>query len=97
MPMYVVLANYTEQGLRNIQESPSSGYRVEEAIESNGGKLKFMYLTLGQYDLVIVAEAPSDVEFATALLTMTRSGDMQTSTLKVFTPEEMARIISQVR
>ena len=73
MPSYVVLANYTDQGLRNIKEAPSSGYRVEEAIEMAGGRLSAMYLTMGQYDLVFMAEAPSDEAFATALLTMTKA------------------------
>ena len=73
MPSYVVLANYTEQGLRNIQEAPSSGYRVEDVVEKVGGRLTAIYLTMGQYDLVLLAEAPSDEAFATALLTMTKA------------------------
>ena len=97
MPSYIVLGNYTEQGLRNIQEAPSGGYRVEEAVEKVGGKLSAIYLTMGQYDLVLLAEAPSDEAFATALLTITKAGDMHTSTLKVFSSEEMTRIISNVR
>lgn len=96
MSTYVVLANYTDQGLRNIKEAPSGGFRVEEAIEKVGGRLSAVYLTMGLYDLVFVAEAPNDEAFATALLTMTKAGDMHTSTLKAFTSEEMTRIMTNV-
>ncbi|MBI2165969.1 MAG: GYD domain-containing protein [Chloroflexi bacterium] len=97
MPHYIVLANYTEQGLRSIKEAPTSGYRAEEAIESAGGRLLSMHLTMGQYDLVIIADAPNDEAMAVALLNITRSGDMQTSTLKAFSYDEMRRIIEKVR
>ena len=96
MPTYIVLANYTDQGLRNIKEAPSGGFRVENAIEKVGGRLSSIHLTMGLYDLVFIAEAPDDEAFATALLTITKSGDMHTSTLKAFTSAEMARIMTSV-
>jgi uncharacterized protein with GYD domain len=97
MSSYVVLANYTEQGLRNIKEAPASGYRIEELIETSGGKLSLVYLTMGLYDLVFVAEAPNDAVFATILLNITKAGDMHTTTLKAFSSEEMSQIINNVR
>ena len=92
-----MLGSYTDQGLRNIKEAPSGGYRVEEAVEMVGGRVSAIYLTMGMYDIIFVAEAPSDEAFATALLTITTSGDMHTTTLKAFTAEEMTRIIERVR
>ena len=41
MPTYLVLANYTDQGLRNIKEAPASGFRVEEAIEMDMTRVPF--------------------------------------------------------
>jgi len=96
MPKYVVLANFTESGLRNIKAAPTSGFRVEEAIERVGGRLSGVHLTMGHHDLVLIAEAPSDEAFATALLSMTKAGDMHTITLKAFSSEEWARIIDNV-
>ena len=97
MPTYLVLANYTDQGLRNIKEAPASGFRVEEAIEMAGGSIVNIYLTMGQHDLAFIAEAPNDEAFATALLSITKSGDMHTVTLKAFSSAEMRRIVGDVR
>ena len=97
MPSYVVLGSYTDQGLRNIKEAPSGGYRVEEALELVGGKVTAIYLTMGMYDIIFVADAPNDEIMAAALLTITTSGDMHTTTLKAFNAEEMARIVNNVR
>ena len=97
MPHYVVLCNYTEQGLRNIKEAPSSGYGVEEIIENVGGRLTGLYLTMGQFDLIFVADAPSDEAMAVALLNITKSGDLETTTLKAFSSDEMRRIVEKVR
>lgn len=97
MPTYLVLGNYTDQGLRNITEAPASGYRVETAVEMIGGKVVDLYLTMGQYDVAFIAEAPSDEAFASALLSITKTGDMHTTTLKAFPAEKMNRIVGDVR
>ena len=97
MSSYVVLANYTDQGLRNIKGTPSGGYRIEEMVEMAGGKLSAVFLTMGLYDMVFIASAPNDEVFATILLNITKAGDMHTTTLKAFSPEEMARIVENVR
>ena len=60
MPHYVTLMRWTSQGRMGL---PAWRDRVEEGertIEEAGGKLVGVWVTLGQYDVVEVFEAPDD-------------------------------------
>ena len=60
MASYLVLGNYTDEGIRNIKDSPNRLAAVRQAVEGVGGRLIFFYLTMGQYDFVSLAELPND-------------------------------------
>jgi uncharacterized protein with GYD domain len=57
-----------------------------------GGDIKNFYLTLGDYDLVAVAEAPDDAVMARFLMQLGMLGNVRTHTLKAF-PEAAYREI----
>jgi uncharacterized protein with GYD domain len=73
--------------------------RVEEGermIEEAGGKLVGVWVTLGQYDVVEVFEAPTD-EVALEIITrLQNSGAEQTETLRAFTRDEAEAIIRKL-
>jgi len=96
MPSYIVLVNYTDQGIRDIKESPKRLAEVRQAIEKAGGRLHQAYLTMGTYDLVVIAEAPNDEIAATVILSIGRQGNVRTTTLRAFSEEEMVRIIGNI-
>jgi uncharacterized protein with GYD domain len=60
MPTYVLLANYTDQGIRSVKESPRRLESAKKALKDMGGEFKSVFLTLGDYDLVVIYEAPDD-------------------------------------
>ena len=66
MPTYISLIRYTDQGARNIKESPSRLDAAKKAFKSAGGELKQWYLAMGRYDAVVISEGPDD-ETATRL------------------------------
>jgi len=93
MPAYVTLFNFTEQGIRNVKESPNRAKAAAQAAESMGGRFIGVWYLLGQYDGIVVLEAPDD-ETATRLLLATgMQGNVRTLTLRAFSEEEMARIV----
>ena len=47
MPTYVTLAKWTDEGIRNIKDSPKRRQAFEDRITSMGGKVKDAYLTAG--------------------------------------------------
>src|SRR5262245_44430189 len=66
MARYVMLLNWTEQGVKNAKDTVKRAAAARQAFEKGGAQLREIYWTLGQYDLVLIAEAPSD-ESITAL------------------------------
>ncbi len=92
MPTYIALGNYTEQGVRNIRESPQRLDAARQAVEAAGGSMQW-FLTMGQYDFVIIAESPSDEVYASLILTISSLGSVRTTSLKAFPEPEYRKII----
>jgi len=96
MALYIVLYNYTPEGAKMIQESPK---RIREQIqnaESQGIKVHGIYSTLGQYDLVAIVEAPSDLAALGGLLQQNKVGTVHSTTLKAFTLDEFESVASRI-
>lgn len=94
MPTYISLISYTEQGLRNIKDAPKRKDAARRMLKEMGGDLKEVYLTLGQYDIVAIAEAPSDEVMAEYQLRIGALGFVRTTTLKAFPDAEFKKIIA---
>lgn len=92
MPHYIVLANFTDQGVRNIRDFPPVMAEATSRLEAQGIKIT-RYFTLGEYDIVALIEAPSDEAYARAALVIGSQGNIRTTTLKAFTQEEFVRLI----
>jgi uncharacterized protein with GYD domain len=93
---YIILGKYTEQGIRNIKQSPQRIDTVRSAMEAAGGKMPGFYLTMGQYDFVAISEAPDSETFARVLLSVASSGNVSTETLTAFPEEDYRRIIASL-
>ena len=96
MPTYVTLVNWTDQGIRNIKDSPKRAEAFEKAVKAAGGQLKEVYLVMGEYDLVVISEAPSDETMARLALATGSLGNVRTRTMRAFAREEMRKIISSL-
>jgi uncharacterized protein with GYD domain len=96
MPHYVLLINWTEQGIRSVKDSPKRAESFEKMVEKMGGEASYYY-TLGQYDLVAFVKLPDDESMVKINLELGRMGNIRTSTLKAMTKKEMAKIISSLK
>jgi uncharacterized protein with GYD domain len=93
MSAYITLFNWTDQGLRNVKETVKRAPAVGQAAQAAGGRVIGVWWTLGQYDGVLIFEAPDD-ETATRLLLVTgMQGNVRTTTMRCFSEEEMERIV----
>ncbi|MCT8997203.1 GYD domain-containing protein [Chelativorans intermedius] len=92
MTTYIMLVNWTEQGVRNVQDSPSRLDAAKKVLSEMGGAFRAFYLTMGEYDMVAVMEAPDDAVAARFALELGRTGNVRTRTLKAF-PEDAYREI----
>jgi uncharacterized protein with GYD domain len=96
MPMYVTLIRYTEQGIKTFKDLPSRLEETRKAGEAVGAKLAAFYLTMGQYDAVVVSEAPDDETVATLALAAGGRGNVRTETLRAFTEDEAKKLAAAV-
>ncbi len=92
MPTYVMLANWTDQGARQVKESPKRVETARKALTEMGGEFKTLYMTMGDYDLIVIYEAPDDAVAARFTLLLGQMGSVRTRTLKAF-PEAAYREI----
>jgi uncharacterized protein with GYD domain len=96
MPTYITLASWTDQGIRNVKESPARLDAAKEMFRSMGAEIKEFYLVTGQYDMVVVSEAPDDATVAKVALAMGTQGAIRTATLCAFTEDEYRKIIDDL-
>jgi len=96
MPTYIILMNYTDQGIRNIKESPMRIEAGDKALEALGGKLIGTYTVMGQYDRVAIVELPSDELAMTTVLGLNAAGNVRTTTLKAFAGEQFAEMVKKL-
>src|SRR3989442_9622540 len=78
MPTYIALVNYSDQGIRNIKDSPKRLDAAKKMLKDMGGELKQFYLTMGAHDIVTVMEAPSDETAAKFILMLSAGGNVRT-------------------
>jgi uncharacterized protein with GYD domain len=93
MAKYILLVNWTEQGVRNVKESPKRLDAARKLAETAGAKLGDFYMTMGGYDMVAHVEAPDDATVAKFVLHLAGAGNVRTQTLKAFSEDEYRKIL----
>jgi len=94
---YVVLINWTEQGVKNVRESPKRLDAAKKLLADMGGSFKDFYLTMGDCDMVAVCEAPDDAVVARFALQLGMGGNIRTRTMKAFPEAAYREIVSSLR
>ncbi len=94
MNTYITLVNYTQDGIAAIKDSPKRLSVVKRLAKKMGGKIKSFYLTIGEYDLVVIYEMPDPSTAAKFLLTIGSVGAIRTKTLPAFIEADYREIIA---
>jgi uncharacterized protein with GYD domain len=96
MPKYVVLATWTDQGIKNVKDSPKRMEAFFDQVASAGGTILSTFYTMGPYDMVAAMEVPSDDVANQILLSSAKSGNIRTLTLKAWTIEEFSKLAQKL-
>ena len=96
MTTYIMLINWTEQGIRDVKSSPKRLDAARKLLGEMGGTLKAFYLTMGEFDMVVVAEAPDDAVAARFAMILGQAGNVRTRTLKAFPELAYREIIASL-
>jgi uncharacterized protein with GYD domain len=96
MPTYVMLARWTDQGIRAINDNPRRVDTAKKELAEMGGQFRALYMTMGEYDLVGIYDAPDDAVAARFSLVLGRLGNVRTTSLKAFPEEAFRQIIASL-
>jgi uncharacterized protein with GYD domain len=95
MAIGISLVNFTDQGIKNIKDSPKRAAAFGELAKKQGVTVRDIYWTTGQYDMVVIAEG-TDEALAAVLLSVGRIGNVRTQTLRAMDQETFQRVLGKV-
>jgi uncharacterized protein with GYD domain len=96
MPHYVLLVNWTVQGIRNVTQTIQRVEASSTLEQKHGFRLEQVYWTVGPYDIVAIAEAPDDESATAFALELGSAGNVRTTTLRAYDREEMSSILGRL-
>jgi uncharacterized protein with GYD domain len=91
MPKYLIQANYTTEGVKNLLKEGGSSRRaaVEKLANSLGGKIEAFYYAFGDTDLFVISEAPDNVSAAAVSLIVNAASGVAVKITPLLTAEEI--------
>ena len=92
MPIYITLFTFTDKGVQSIKNFKKNHARAVKAAEGMGGKVKSLFITMGEYDGVAIGECSGDEAAVAGAIAAAMEGNIRTTTMRAFTPEEFEKI-----
>lgn len=96
MPIFLILGNYTDQGIRNIKETTKRAESFRALAKKMGVTVKEIYWTMGRYDIATIIDAPDDATASRLLLAAGSLGNVRTETLRAYTATEIGQILKGI-
>ena len=94
MPIYVSLVKWTDQGIKDYRTTVDRARDYAALVERHGGRARELLWTIGEYDVVTVAEFPDDDTAVAAMLQVGALGNVRTTTMRALDADQMTRIIA---
>jgi uncharacterized protein with GYD domain len=96
MLTYVVLTKFTDQGIRNVKDSPKRAEAFKQMAKTFGVTVKDLFWTQGRYDVMTIVEAPDEFSAMALNLSLSALGNIRTESLRAFSAAEMANIVGKM-
>jgi len=96
MVTYIVLATFTDQGIKNAKDSPKRADAFRQMAKTFGVTVKDIFWTQGRYDIVTVIEAPDEFSATALNLSLSALGNIRTESLRAFSAADMATIVGKM-
>ena len=95
MPLYMTQFAYNSEARAAFVDNPEDrSAPVREVVEAMGGRLIGWYLSFGEYDGLLIYEAPDDASAGAAVLAAARHGHLRaTKTTPLFSAEESIEVM----
>jgi uncharacterized protein with GYD domain len=96
MATYVILATFTDQGIRTAKDSPKRAEAFKQMAKTFGVTVRDIFWTQGRYDIVVVTEAPDELTATALNLSLSALGNIRTESLRAFSADEMTKIVAKM-
>ena len=96
MITYVVLVNFTDQGIRNAKDTLKRADAFKEMAKKFGVTVREMFWTQGLHDIVVITEAPDEASGTALNMSLCALGNVRTQTLRAFSANEMKQIVAKM-
>ncbi len=96
MPIFIILAKYTAEGVQKIKDAPERSKAAEKIAKSVGAEIKNVYYTFGRYDFVSIIDAPSLEAAMKGLFIFGGGGIQSTETLVALSQDDAYKVISEL-
>ena len=96
MPTYIMLGNWTDHGIRHVKDSPDRLDAARQLCRQHGAEITAFYMTMGAYDMVVIIDAPNDDEFASLAISISKGGNIRTTSLRAFDEGQYRKIIGSI-
>jgi uncharacterized protein with GYD domain len=96
MAHYVILATFTDQGVKTAKDSPKRAEAFKQMAQTFGVTVKEIFWTQGRYDIVVITEAPDEIAATALNLSLSALGNIGTESLRAFSSEEMTEIVAKM-
>ncbi len=93
MPTYVMLFNWTEQGVRAAKDTTKRAEKFRDQAEKLGVKVRETFWTVGPYDSLALVEASDDTAASRLAIWLGSQGFVRTLTMRCYTAAEMAKLV----
>ena len=92
---YATLITYTDQGVRNLKQSPQRAKAFRQTAEAAGLKVLAQLWTVGAYDGLLILEGDSEEKVLGALTQLASLGNVRTQSLRAFDADGFAGIVGK--
>ncbi len=96
MLTFFTFINFTDQGIKNVKESPKRIRAGKALLKKMGGRVKQVYLTSGDYDAVLIAEVPNGDVMAKFAMALGSLGNVRTTTVRAWPEAEFKKMVSEL-
>ncbi|MFA5516751.1 MAG: GYD domain-containing protein [Desulfuromonadales bacterium] len=96
MAHYLMLFQFTQQGVGKIKESPQRVEAAKDLARQLGGEVKAFYALMGEYDTVFIVHAPSDEVVTRIAMAISSHGYVRTTTMRAFSEEEFRELVREI-
>jgi len=96
MPMFILSLNWTDQGIRNVKDAPKRAQAARDLGKKVGVDIKQIYLTSGESDLIVIADAQTGDSVAKFAMAIGAQGNVRTRTARAWPEAEFHKLLSEL-